>query len=528
MNQTRTLTEMMELRARETPDRAALFFGDEEWSFAAIWHRAGQLGASLRDRGVCRGDRVVLVLPNGPEFFFGFYGLLRLGAIAVPIFPGSGPERIAARATLSGASAIVVPSDTSPDRHRALEVALGQDNSTAISLASDAADPRKPGFPRVEPDEIAMLQYTSGSTGNPKGVQLSHDNLITNMRQMIAGMKITKTDVFVSWLPVYHDMGLILKTMVPFYLPAKLVLLPTTLTNVRTWLRAIEEHRGTFTAAPDFAYRLCLRYVRNPEDYDLSSLRVALNAAEPVRSTTIRDFERAFGLENVMVAAYGLAEATVGVSMWPPGTEAMVDSRGLVSVGFPFPGIELRIATDDRTSEPGEIGTILIMSPANTRGYWENPSATSDLHRRAGFIDSGDLGYLDEAGRLFIAGREKNIIITAGRNIAPQEVEEIVDPLPGVRFSAALGIDRGRLEGEQLYLFAEIRGRPTAASHDELTCAIVVRVHQGLGLRPGRVYLLRRRSIPQTHNGKIRHQLLKARYLSGSLRADGMILSPDY
>jgi acyl-CoA synthetase (AMP-forming)/AMP-acid ligase II len=341
-------------------------------------------------------------------------------------------------------------------------------------------------------------------------------------------MKITRRDVFVSWLPVFHDMGLILKTMVPFYLPAKLVLLPTSLTNVRTWLKTIDTHRATFTAAPDFAYRLCLRYVRNAESYDLSSLRVALNAAEPVRSTTIREFESAFGLHNVIAPAYGLAEATVGVTMWPPGTATLCDQRGLVSVGFPFPGITLRIDRNGSTLPDGEIGRILIKSPANTRGYWDNPDATAELLQRDGYIDSGDSGYLDDHGRLFIAGREKNIIITAGRTIAPQEIEEIVDALPQVRFSAALGIDRGRVEGEQLYVFAEIRANRPESSLEDTAVAIVSRIHAGLGLRPGRVYLLKPRSIPQTHNGKIQHHLLKNGYLSGALREDGLILFPDY
>ena len=528
MERIRTLTEMMELRAKESATKTAFCFGGTDYTFSQLWQRAGQMAAALRRQGVSHGDRVVLAVPNGPDFFFALYGTLRLGGIAVPMFPGSGPERIAARVRLCAASAVIVTEDDERDRLETLQALLRSGGTAIIRANGVPQDSIADGSFRVEPDDVAMLQYTSGSTGNPKGVQLSHDNLLTNVRQMIDGMEITCHDIFVSWLPVFHDMGLILKTMVPFYLPAKLVLLPTSLTNVRTWLKTIDTHRATFTAAPDFAYRLCLRYIRDPESYDLSSLRVALNAAEPVRPTTIREFESAFGLHNVMAPAYGLAEATVGVTMWPPGTETICDERGLVSVGFPFPGITLKVSRDGTELKPGAIGTILIQSPANSRGYWNNPDATAALLEPGGYIDSGDAGYVDDHGRLFIAGREKNIIITAGRTIAPQEVEEIVDGLPEVRFSAALGIDRGRIEGEQLYVFAEMRRVRSTAAQEEATLAIVNKIHAGLGLRPGRVYLLKPRSIPQTHNGKIQHLHLKDRYLSGALRKEELILFPDY
>jgi acyl-CoA synthetase (AMP-forming)/AMP-acid ligase II len=343
-------------------------------------------------------------------------------------------------------------------------------------------------------------------------------------------MAITSADCFVSWLPVYHDMGLILMTMVPFFLGAKLVLLPTSLANARPWLSAIARHRGTLTAAPDFAYRLALRYVRDPSAYDLTSLRVALNAAEPVRPTTLAEFERTFGLHNVLIAGYGLAEATVGVCTWTPGTAPLVDARGVVSVGRAFHDIDIQIIDGDALVPAGGVGEIAIQSPANTRGYFSDAAETLSLFWRDTYIRTGDQGYLDGAGHLFVTGRLKNIIKHGGETVFPQEAEQIADRLPFVRRSAAVGIDSGGPEGEQLYVFAEV-SKPAGLDEDALcdaAIAVVQAIHEQLGIRPARVYLLKPRGIPLTHNGKTRHAALRETYQSGELRASDVILFPGY
>jgi long-chain acyl-CoA synthetase len=260
-------------------------------------------------------------------------------------------------------------------------------------------------------------------------------------------------------------------------------------------------------------------------EFDISSLRVALNAAEPVRAATIRGFESAFGLVNVMVAGYGLAEATVGVSMWTPQTPTRVDADGLVSVGRPFPGVEVKILT----GEHDKVGDILIRSEANSKGYFNNAEATAALFWKDGYIHSGDLGYLDGDGYLYIAGRRKNIIKHAGETITPQEIEETVDAINGVRLSAAVGIDNGRVEGEQAYVFVEVHEKPNIDEWGyELTLEIVQAIHNRLGIRPARVYLVKPRTIPKTHNGKIQHVHLKESYLNGNLREHGRILYPEY
>lgn len=516
----RTLIDLLEQQARCAPEQAAFYWDEQPVSFAALWRGVNQFAVRLGELGLARGDRVLIALANGPEFFYAFYGTIRAGGISVPAFPSSGATRLAALASLCGATILVVP-----DVGGGIVAGV-----QAVAVADSAACATDGVFPNLDPADVAFLQYTSGSTGSPKGVMLTHQGLLTNIRQLIDGMAISKDDCFVSWLPVYHDMGLILMTMVPFFLGATLVLLPTSLANARTWLMAIARHRGTLTAAPDFAYRLALKFVRDPAAFDLSSLRVALNAAEPVRPTTLAEFERAFGLHDVLIAGYGLAEATVGVCTWTPGTPALVDARGVVSVGQAFTGIEIQIIEHEELVPAGHIGEIVVRSPANTRGYFSDAGETANLFWRDAFIRTGDLGYLDDAGHLFVTGRLKNIIKHGGETVFPQEAEQITDHLPFVRRSAAVGIDSGGSEGEQLYVFAEMSkasGVDLSGLYDAAV-DIVQAVHGQLGIRPARVYLLRPRAIPLTDNGKTRHAALREAYVTGGLRASDAILFPGY
>jgi acyl-coenzyme A synthetase/AMP-(fatty) acid ligase len=216
--------------------------------------------------------------------------------------------------------------------------------------------------------------------------------------------------------------------------------------------------------------------------------------------------------------------------MWPPQTPIKIGEWGHVSVGPPFPEIDLQIVQDGRVLDPGEIGEIMVSSPANSRGYYDNPEATKTLFWRPGYIVTGDLGYVDEEGHLFIVARKKNTIIHAGRTLYPGEIQELVETLPAVRYSAAVGIDRGGIEGEQVYVFAEIRGAG-ALAEDKLHATVLQIVdgfHDRFGLRPGRVYLVKPKTIPMTHNGKIQHARLKQLYLEGSLREAGQLVYPTY
>jgi acyl-CoA synthetase (AMP-forming)/AMP-acid ligase II len=523
-----TLLEMIAYHARLHPQQRVLSFGKIAMAYGELWGAIESFAGSLLDGGLERGDRVVLALPNGPGFLIGFYGAQRAGGIAVPVAPESGVGRVSDLAALCDAAAVVVADGIDRDAERALAELVGSARRRLLTLG-DGLRPRPAPTVAVEGEDIAFLQYTSGSTGDPKGVMLTHTGLLTNMDQMIAGMGITKEDSFVSWLPVHHDMGLILMTMVPMLLARPMVLMPTSVRSIRSWMATVAEHRATFTAAPDFAYRLAVRYLRG-EPPDVSTLRVALNAAEPVRAGTVEDFERAFGLDRVMAPAYGLAEATVGVSMWGPGEAILTDDRGCVSIGRPFPDIRIRIENEGGVANAGELGEIIVSSPANTRGYWNNEEATRALLRQDGSIRTGDLGYLDRDGNLFIVSRLKNIIIQAGRNIAPGEVEEEVEKLNFVRRAAAVGIDRGGTEGEQMWIFVEpnVDKAKATEAYDEMVIEVVSAIHARLGMRPGRVNLLEPRTIPMTPNGKLKHAALRDLYLDGSLRAEKKILHPLY
>jgi fatty-acyl-CoA synthase len=292
-------------------------------------------------------------------------------------------------------------------------------------------------------------------------------------------------------------MGLMM-TMIPFYLGAKLVMLPISM-NTRRWLRAIAEHRGTITAGPDFAYRYALRLTSDPGQYDLSSLRSVVIAAEPVRAQTVLEFERTFGLGNVVKPAYGLAEATSAVTFWDGGP-VVADSDGHVCVGTPLSDVAIDI---------GEAGRIYVSGPNVSPSYYGHEP-------HGGWLYTGDIGYLDDRGRLFVIGREKNLIIRAGRNFSPLEIERYASMVEGVLDAAAVGIDVGSFEGEDTHVICEISKRTSREEQNEILRSVIKKVHAGLGTTP-RVWLARSRIIPRTYNGKIQYSRLRQMVLEGTL-----------
>lgn len=524
-----TLIEMLELRATQTPDGEAFAFKDQPTTYAELRHQTNQVGAFLMRQGVAQGDRVVIIFPNGAEFFSAFYGIQRAGGVSVPIFPGSGDARVLSIFASCAAKAIIVPSDTPDETFETYREALRAIGGALYRFDECLTADTDAAFPAPEPDDIAFLQYTSGSTGASKGVMLSHRNLIANLRQMVEATQMNEDDVLVSWLPVYHDLGLILMTMAPFYVGARLILLPTTLTRIAAWLEAITRYKGTITAAPDIGYRQVMRQVRDPAKYDISSLRIAISGAEPIRVDTVRTFEDMFGVANVIKPSYGLAEACVGLTFWGLHPRPIkVDANGNVAIGDPLPDVEMKVVTDDREAGADEVGEIVFKSPSGTQGYFRNPEATDVLFWGDSFIRTGDLAYRDADGDIFMIARKKNIIKQSGRTIAPREIEELVEDFAEIRNCAAVGISRGDSVGEQAYVFAELRfpldsGRVDAP---QLVRSIVRKIHDQLGFRPGRVYLVQKQTVPYTYNGKIRHADLKQQYLDGELAAKGQLLYP--
>ncbi len=529
-----SVVELLERAGRRVPDQPAVTAGGRAWTYAQLWDGASYTARSLQRQGVSPGDSVMLALPNGAEFFLAFFGTLMAGGVAVPVFPRSTAERLHSLADLSGTHALIVSDSMPPDvlgplaahSKRARRAFL-----TASELGRAPAGSRagKPNPVPLTIDQPCYLQYTSGSTADPRAVIITHRSLLANIAQMIEAMDITAAEVFVSWLPTYHDMGLTLMALTPFSLGARLVLLPTDLRDVTGWLQAIQDHRGTFTAGPDFAYRLCLRNVTRPSRFDLSSLKVCMNASEPVRAGTLAGFETAFGLRNVMMAGYGLAEATLSVTCTPRGEPIGTDERGLVCLGQPMRGTTVTIASpgpNGGAAAAGEVGEIMVAGPSNCAGYYRNPAATAQLGWRDGYIRTGDLGKLDAAGRLYFVARHKDLIKVAGRSLYPQEVESLADAVSGIRFSAAVGIDRGGMEGEQLYVFAEVRESLTPPQLRGTAVEIVRAVHDALGVRPRSTILLRPGRIPITSNGKLQRSLLRDAYTSGRLVPGDDILYP--
>jgi 1-acyl-sn-glycerol-3-phosphate acyltransferase len=399
---------------------------------------------------------------------------------------------------------------------------------------------------RPAPDDLCFLQYTSGSTGAPKGVMVTHANLFANIRAMGQAIEVRPGDCAASWLPLYHDMGLIGAWLMPLYFGLPLALLSPVsfLTHPVRWLRMIQRHRATLTAGPNFAYELCLRKIPDSEleGLDLSSLRGAMNGAEPVLAETLERFSARFarcGLRpHSVVPVYGLAEATLAVSAPPLGRPVRLDridrerfetegravpapedphALAFVSVGRPI-GCQVRIA-DAHGREAGERveGALWFRGPSATQGYFRNPQATAEIRRDDGWVDSGDRAYWSD-GELFITGRTKDIIIKGGRNLYPHEIEEAVGHVDGVRTGCvvAFGVPDPQTGTERLVVVAETRGR---APRPGIESAVVEKASEAAGVPPDIVRVVPAHSIPKTSSGKLRRSETRRIYLEGRLGA---------
>jgi acyl-CoA synthetase (AMP-forming)/AMP-acid ligase II len=309
------------------------------------------------------------------------------------------------------------------------------------------------------------------------------------------------------------------------------------LRNPREWLSLITQVKATFTVSPDFGYRNCVRNVRDTSEYDLSTLKSALSGAEPVRPSTIEAFETHFGLKRVISPCYGLAEATLAVAIWPRGVPLRYDPSGrFLSVGQPCRGVSVRICEPRSDEQPGDVvvlapgveGEICVKSPGVMKGYYNNPEATERVLSADGWLRTGDLGFVDDEGYLFVTGRLKDIIILAGENVLPADVEEVADHVPGVRYSAAVGIDSERTGSQRLYVVAELRDEQAAADAlRQISKEVVTRVHRARGHRPARVLLVRASTIPKTSSGKIQRSRLAQMIEAGELK-DRIVSGSDH
>jgi fatty-acyl-CoA synthase len=565
-----TLAEIIRLRGRGEPSRAHIVLYEESGESRTItsgelYARSTAVADELRRRGLEPAQTVAIMLPTCAEFFFTFAGVLLAGGIPVPIYPPFRADRIAEYAArqsniLRNAEAqFLVTWRQAEGLARTLQprVPSLREVLNAQRLASEqssAASPSSEWRPvehlshRARGEDIAFLQYTSGSTGDPKGVILTHANLLANIQAIVGGIHIQPDDVAVSWLPLYHDMGLIGAWFVPIVTGIPLVVMSPLafLSRPDRWLWAIHKHRGTISPAPNFAYEMCVRKIadKDIEGLDLSSWRAATNGAEPVAAATLERFvarfERYGFRREALMPVYGLAEACLGVSAPPLGSGYKVDrieraalaSEGhaipakpddltvleFVGAGKPMPGVEIRIVDREKNErELGERaeGQLQFRGPSATSGYYRNANATRELIHEGGWLDSGDLAYLAD-GEIYITGRAKDVIIKAGRNIYPHEVEEIAGRVTGVRTGCvvAFGAPDERTGTEKLIVAAEVRDM---AGAKRISCEISHAVGEAMGMPPDVVELLRPHSIPKTSSGKLRRSETRRLYLEGNL-----------
>ncbi len=565
----RTLTEILRLRGLGEPSRAHIHLYGEDHeprtiTFGELYSRAAGVAGELRRQGLAPAETVAIMLPTCAEFFHVFAGILLAGGIPVPIYPPFRADRIAEYAArqasiLNNAECrFLVTFRQAEGLARLLQPRVpslrGVLNAQRIAFSEPRDSAPSPGVWRpvenlsheAHEDEIAFLQYTSGSTGDPKGVTLTHANLLANIRAIVDGVGLQPEDSAVSWLPLYHDMGLIGAWMVPLYSgnPVAIMSPLAFLSRPERWLWAIHRHRATMSPAPNFAYELCLRRIADADlqGLDLSCWRAALNGAEPVRADTMERFAARFASygfrREALLPVYGLAEASLAVSVPRMGDgyrldriqRSVFESEGravpasaddsapleFVSAGQPLGNVEVRIVTSDGTSAGERVeGRLHFRSPSATCGYYRNPRATGNLLAGDGWLDSGDLAYQAE-GELFITGRVKDVVIKGGRKLYPQEIEEIAGQVPGVRAGcvAVFGAPDARSGTERLVVAVEVRSR---GEDRRISAEISRRVHDAMGIPPDLVELLPPQSIPKTSSGKLRRGETRRLFLAGKL-----------
>ena len=562
-----TLVDALEWHVEAHPDRLHVLFyrtpdQTEPMTYAALKAAAQSMAAGLACRGLAKGQSVAIMLPTCLEFFHCYYGILYAGGVPVPLYP---PARLSQledhlrrqAGILDSCLApilITVPEAKLAARFLEAEVASLQVVVTPAELADGGAQADSaPDFASAPllPEDVAFIQYTSGSTGNPKGVVLTHANLMANIRAWGRAIRMDSADVVVSWLPLYHDMGLIGTWLGSLYHACLLVLMSPLdfLARPERWLWAIHTHRGTATAAPNFAYELCLRRLHDDtlQGLDLGSWRLAANGAEPVSPDTMARFAERFGKygfrPEAMAPVYGLAECTVGLAIPPLGRRPVIDrvkreafmksGRAVpaadddpeplqfVACGHPLPGHQVRIVNDAGREVPDRtVGHLEFRGPSATSGYLRNPEETKKLVR-GDWLDSGDLAYVAN-GDIHITSRAKDMIIRGGRNIYPYELEEAVGSLPGVRKGcvAIFGAHDPAAGTERLVVVAETREK-AAAALASLRKQINQLALELIGTPTDDIVLAPPQTVLKTSSGKIRRAATRDLYLSKAIGARG-------
>lgn len=547
-----TLTEVLAWHVERHADRAHVTLYESwdqpvELSYADLDRGSRGVAAGLRAEGLEPGQPVAIMLPTGRDYLFSFFGILMAGGVPVPIYPPVRPSQIEDHlkrqtGVLTNAQTPILI--TVPEARQVARLLRARvPDLRLVTTRSDLADGAdRLSLPSLGGSDTAFLQYTSGSTGEPKGVVLSHDDLLANIRIMGDTVQVSGEDRFVSWLPLYHDMGLIGAWLGSLYYGLPLVLMSPLafLARPSRWLWAIHEHGGTLSAAPNFAYELCLTKIDEEELHglDLSSLRIAFNGAEPISPATLERFCERFGdhgfRREAMTPVYGLAEAAVGLAFPPLGRGPQVDrvdrqvftregraepaeegdetALEFVACGQPLPGYEIRCVDEAGREVPERHeGRIQFRGPSGTSGYYRNPDATRELFVD-GWLDTGDLGYI-AGGDIHVTSRVKDLIIRAGRNIYPYEVEEAIGDIEGVRKGcvAVFGTPDPESGTERVVVVAETREKD-----DQRKAELAENVNRTatdvLGLAPDDVVMAPPGTVLKTSSGKIRRSAVRDLY----------------
>jgi len=562
-----SFTELLRTRAAERSGATAFTYlpdGPEPGDGVALTYRqldadARRIGSWLQDRGGA-GQQVLLLYPQGLGFVSAFAACLYAGAVAVPAtLPGDDAKhtgRVAA--IIRDANVRIVLTDREHvTRARGWLAAEGLGDIMCRATDDPAlgdATAWKEHAPAAE--ELAFLQYTSGSTGEPKGVMVSHRNLMANVAAISRIVGITADDKVGGWLPQYHDMGLVGQILLPLWAGTSSVLISPVsfLKRPFRWLDVMSRHRITHTAAPSFAYALCVRRVTDAQlaTLDLSPLRAACNGAEPVRASVLTAFTQRFApvgfRRETFLPCYGMAETTLLVSGRPDGTapvlrEAAANALEDNQLRSPRPGepshtlvssgriidFDVRIVDPDtRTEQPeGEVGEIWVRGESVTNGYWRRPETTREVFTAelagtpGGFLRTGDLGALED-GELYVTGRLKEVLVLNGRNLYPQDIERSVqraDPELGSFVGAVFSVDAGGRE--QIVVIQEVHTDQAGQADglEELTGRIGRLLRHEHRLPADNIVLVPPGSVARTTSGKIQRTLMRKRFLAGDVVA---------
>ncbi len=557
---TGNLVKVIQQRAVEHPNRIALrFLADGETETASLTY----LELNSRAQGIAQlisktlepGDRALLCYPPGLEFVCGFLGCLYARVIAVPVYP-PGSERRMGRleSILKDCTAKAILADTKSSNKfqgASQEETLAQLCWIDTETFSNSNEPWIGSLP--SPRELAFLQYTSGSTGSPKGVMVSHENLIANLGMLCEVVQANTDTKIVSWLPVYHDMGLIGCVLLSLYAGSEATLMPPVafIEQPLRWLKAVTRYKGNFITAPNFAYDLCLRKIKSEdrETLDLSTLEVVSNGAEPVRMETIRQFQDFFASTKfrakAMMPSYGLAEATLVVSgrVSPNGPKVctlqrealekgkvveatQTQGKSIVSCG-PLCSEETVVIVNPETrepSQPNEIGEIWVSGPHVAAGYWSKPDISEEIFRArlAGqsgksFLRTGDLGFLKD-GELFITGRLKDMLILFGRNHYPQDIEQTVEASSNaIKRGSCVAFALEGKKGDEACIVAELERTHLDDNCTLLAEEILQAVGRELELSISRIVFLKPSGLPKTTSGKLQRRLTRTKLLACEL-----------